>query len=94
MACVYNGAMTDADFRQLLTTLGFNQASFVRRLIELGDPRPAVTLRRNVQNYWQGNTNVPGEMVIILRLMAALPAVRGTPTTRGRGRPRKQPQSA
>lgn len=81
--------MTDADFCQRLTQLGFNQSSFTRRLIALGDPRSFATLLRSVQNYAAGASSVPGEMAVILNLMERYAAVRGRPTEIKRGRPPK-----
>lgn len=80
--------MTDQDFRSCLTALGFNQSSFARRLIELGDPRSFSTILRSVTNHACGVTGVPGEMVVILRLMERYPAIRGAPSARKAGRPR------
>jgi hypothetical protein len=80
--------MAELNFRQELAELGFNQSSFTRRLIELGDPRPFATLLRSVQNYAIGTSSLPGEMVVILGLMRRYAAVRGrqgqTEVKRGR----------
>jgi hypothetical protein len=81
--------MTDQEFRGLLEDMGFNQSSFARRLIELGDPRSFETALRSIANYARGASGVPAEMVVVLRVMERWPAVRGKPVTRGAGRPRK-----
>jgi len=61
--------MTNTEFRAALERLGFNQSSFARQLIELGDPRPFATIIRNISNYCRGATSVPGEMCVILYLL-------------------------
>lgn len=82
--------MTDREFRERLAALGFNQSSFARRLIELGDPRSFAAVLRSVANYATGATGVPGEMAVILTLLARDPAVaRSTAPARRAGRPRK-----
>lgn len=86
--------MPELNFRQELADLGFNQSSFTRRLIELGDPRPFATLLRSVQNYAIGTSSLPGEMVVILGLMRRYAAVRGRQTEVKRGRPAKPDKAA
>lgn len=82
--------MTAEEFRARLTALGFNQSSFARRLIELGDPRSFSTLLRSIANYAAGNTSVPAEIVVILNLMGTHRRVRGAVETRGPGRPARK----
>ena len=81
--------MTGAEFRQTLKDLGFNQSSFTRRLIALGDPRSYPTLLRSVQNYAAGASPLPGEMIVILGLMQRYAGARGPADTIKAGRPRK-----
>jgi len=81
--------MTDQEFREALESLGFNQSSFARRMIELGDPRSFETALRTISNYARGASGVPAEMEVVLRAMERFPAFRGQPLTRGAGRPRK-----
>jgi hypothetical protein len=81
--------LTEQEFRNRLTQLGFNQSSFARRLIELGDPRSFTTVLRSIANYATGVTSVPGELVVVLNLMGGSAAARGASGTRGPGRPRR-----
>jgi hypothetical protein len=61
--------MSAEEFRAALKRLGFNQSTFARRLIELGDPRSFSAVIRNISNYCRGATSVPGEMSVILTLL-------------------------
>jgi len=80
--------MTNEEFRGRLEVLGFNQSEFAQRMVELGDPRPFKAVLRRVNGYATGERKVPGELAVVLTLLAVLPGERGAPTGRGAGRPR------
>lgn len=58
--------MTSIDFRAALAALGMTQAAFARFLAAHG--HPAVDVARSVRRWCQ--VGPPGEVVVILRLMA------------------------
>lgn len=61
--------MTVDEFRAALAPLGLNQSSFARRLLELGYPASARQVLRRVQRWVDPRTPLPGEAVVIIRLM-------------------------
>lgn len=79
--------MTNAEFAQWLERQGYDQSSFARTLIELGDPRSFTAVVRLVNNQARGETKVSGEMAVICRLMER--ARVKAPAPRRAGRPRK-----
>jgi alpha-D-ribose 1-methylphosphonate 5-triphosphate synthase subunit PhnH len=56
-------------FRAFLDELGETQASFSRMLKANGDPRPIVTIDRNVRRWATGEVRLPGEVWVIMQLM-------------------------
>lgn len=61
--------MNPDGFREWMERRGLNQTSLARLLHELGDPRPVPTILRTIANWARGVTAVPGEMVVITRLL-------------------------
>lgn len=59
-----------ADFNAQLTALGLSQSALARRMHELGDPRSVPTILRSVSNWSRGFVAVPGEMWVVIRLLA------------------------
>jgi hypothetical protein len=57
------------EFRARIAALGFNQSSFARRMIELGDDRGEKTILRSIQRMASGDARVSGEMRALLGLM-------------------------
>jgi hypothetical protein len=62
-----------AAFRAELDQLGLSQSALARRMSELGDPRDVKTILRSVSNWCRGAVAVPGEMWVVIRLLADRP---------------------
>ena len=62
--------MTSDEFRLAISRAGYSQSTLASRLMDLGDPRPRVTILRNLSNYTNGTTRVPGEMIAFVNLLA------------------------
>ena len=81
--------VTADQFRAWLVLRGLNQSSLARLLHELGDTRSVPTILRTVANWARGVTTVPGEMVVIARLLDRLPDLatepRGDTSRTGKG---------
>lgn len=58
------------EFNAELTALGLSQSALARRMHELGDPRSVPTILRSVSNWCRGVVAVPGEMWVVVRLLA------------------------
>jgi hypothetical protein len=56
-------------FSAALAELGHTQASFIRFLMEHGDPRSLATLQRHVGRLARGETNASGETWVVLEMM-------------------------
>jgi hypothetical protein len=66
-----------AEFRAELAALGLSQTALARRMRDLGDPRSHLTILRSVSNWCRGAVAVPGEMWVVIRLLAERPDVFG-----------------
>jgi hypothetical protein len=64
-----DGGMTPT-FRQRLATLGLTQTQFARLLAELGDPRPATTILRCVQELARPCRTAPTPWAVVALLGA------------------------
>ena len=83
--------LTAEEFRSRLASLGFNQTTFAQAMVTWGDPRPFPTILRAVSGYARGESRVPGELVVLLRLLASRLPVDVAARPVGRGRPRMPP---
>ena len=61
--------MNEQDFAATIKRLGYSQSSLARKMHELGDPRSVPTILRSIANYHRGIHSVPGEMVVLLKLL-------------------------
>lgn len=59
-----------SDFRAELDRLALSQTALARLMRELGDPRSVPTILRSVSNWCRGVVSVPGEMWVVIRLLA------------------------
>lgn len=59
-----------AAFRAELDRLALSQSSLAHLMHELGDPRSPPTILRSVSNWCRGVVAVPGEMWVVIRLLA------------------------
>jgi hypothetical protein len=59
-----------AEFRAELDRLALSQSGLARLMRELGDPRSTPTILRSVSNWCRGAVAVPGEMWVVIRLLA------------------------
>ncbi|WP_428483988.1 hypothetical protein [Rhodopila sp.] len=66
--------MTNVDFRNALGRLGLSQSALARVMRQLGDPRGQMTLLRSISNWCRGETAVPGEMWVVIRLLELTPS--------------------
>jgi hypothetical protein len=58
-----------ARFTAALDELGFSQASFVRFLLDNGDPRKLAALQRQIGRFARGERSVSGEMWVLLKVL-------------------------
>jgi hypothetical protein len=61
---------TASGFRAIVDLLGYTQIGLAEQMKELGDTREIPTILRSINNWCRGEYAVPGEMWVVLRLLA------------------------
>jgi len=67
--------MEREELRQTLAELEMSQGALARLFIQLGDTAAPLTVRRRVERWCQGGSNVPGEAAAFLNLLKRYPKV-------------------